>query len=302
MKVMVTGASGFIGSASAAALRRAGHDVVSLDRRPAATPAHHSHHYALDIADAAAVQEVFRRERPQAVLHLAAQISVPNSVQDPLADMHDNILGSLSVFEAARNTGVRRVVAASSAAVYGDDAVPPIPETAALAPKSPYGVAKVAVEQYLSGFYKDYFSYGIFRYGNVYGPQQSHESGAVIAKLVHDAIATGRVRVDGDGSQQRDFVHVDDIAMLNVAALQSDDNFILNVGTGRPVQVNDLVRLVAEAVGRDIEIDHAPTRPGDIHTSYYDAARVRQVLGWKPTISLDAGIRGIVAAYGEQRR
>lgn len=299
MKVVVTGGSGLIGTATIRVLAAQGHEVVNLDLQPSSTAARH---YTMDVTDAPAVQEVFARERPDAVLHLAAQVSVPLSVRDPIGDMHHNILGSLSVFEAARHSGVKRVVAASSAAVYGDQAVPPIAERVPLAPTSPYGVAKVAMEQYLCGFYKDFFHYGILRYGNVYGPRQRHESGAVIAKLVHDAVTDGQVHVDGDGSQQRDFVHVDDIAMVNLSALQSDESWVLNVGSGVPVTVMEVVNLIGTVLDHDVAVAYGPTRAGDIHASYYDVAKITQVLGWKPAISLETGVMQIVAARDESRR
>ncbi len=297
MKVVITGGSGLIGSATARALAAEGHEVVIIDRR---ADGDLNHHYAIDIADTTAVKEVFQREKPDAVMHLAAQVSVPVSVQDPIGDMRDNIQGSLAVFEAARHSGVRRVVVASSAAVYGDAAVPPIAETVPVLPQSPYGVAKVAMEQYVSGFYKEYFSYGIFRYGNVYGPQQRHQSGAVIAKLAYDAATTGHVRVDGDGTQQRDFVHVDDIAAVNVLALTTTDNWVINIGSGKPVQVLDLVRMIGQILQHDVEINFAPTRPGDIHSSYYDVSRMRQILKWEPKISLHEGLTQVVAAVQKQ--
>lgn len=291
MKVIVTGGSGLIGSRTVLALVADGHEVVNIDRRPSNTG---TRHYALDIADVAAVKEVFMREQPEAVMHLAAQISVPVSVRDPIGDMRDNIQGSLAVFEAARHSGVRRVVVASSAAVYGDAAVPPIAEDVPLLPQSPYGVAKVAMEQYVSGFYQEYFSYGILRYGNVYGPEQRHQTGAVIAKLAYDAATTGRVRMDGDGTQQRDFVHVDDIGMLNVLALKSTENWVINIGTGKPVQIRDLVDMITQILQKQVEIDFAPTRPGDIYASYYNVEKMRRILHWEPKTSLYQGLIQVV--------
>lgn len=293
MKVLVTGGSGMIGTATLRALVADGHEVVNVDRAPTRAPARY---YAVDIKDSAAVQEIFAKEQPDAVLHLAAQISVPASVRDPIGDMQENILGSLSVFEAARAHGTKRVMVASSAAAYGDGAKPPISEDTPLVPNSPYGVAKVAIEQYLRGFYREFYTYAVLRYGNVYGPEQDAKKGAAIAKMTHDAVTSGRIQVDGDGTQVRDFVHVEDIAQLNIAALTNRENLVVNVGTGHPVQLLDLVRLIEEHLGRAVQIDHTPTRPGDIHTSYYDVSHLQQVLSWQPKISLSAGIRQMVEA------
>ncbi|MDQ0189242.1 NAD-dependent epimerase/dehydratase family protein [Alicyclobacillus cycloheptanicus] len=296
MKVLVTGGSGLIGTATTQALLAEGHDVVNVDREPTRVAVRH---YNLDVADAVAVREIFEKEHPDAVLHLAAQISVPSSVADPLRDMHDNIQGALSVFEAARHTGTRRVVLASSAAVYGNGAVPPITEEVPLEPNSPYGVSKVAGELYLRGFYREFFTYAVLRYGNVYGPQQSYQSGAVIAKMVHDALTEQCIHVDGDGTQERDFVHVRDVAHLNVLVLTNPQSFVANVGSGRPVQIMDIVRVIREELGQSVTVQHHPTRPGDIHASYYDAARIQRLLQWKPSISLREGIRQVIEA---QRR
>jgi UDP-glucose 4-epimerase len=291
MKVLVTGGSGFIGAATVSALLARGHDVVNVDLQPAV---HGEKYYAVDVTDSDALQAVFQEERPQRVVHLAAHISVPASVANPQMDMEQNIGGSLSVFEACRKFGVDRVLFASSAAVYGDAATPPIEEDAPVVPMSPYGISKRSVEQYLIGFYKQWFSYAIFRYGNVYGPRQSAEGGAVIAKFIEGVTRHGRIEVYGDGTQVRDFVHVEDVARANALAIEQDGSFLLNLGSGIPVSVNDLIDVLRSLVSTSFEVVQKPPRPGDIHSSYYDVTGVKNILQWAPKISLSTGLEQLL--------
>ncbi|GMA51738.1 UDP-glucose 4-epimerase [Alicyclobacillus contaminans] len=255
MKILVTGGSGFIGGATVAALLNRGHDVINVDLQPAV---HGERHYSVDVTDAAAVDEVFAAERPQRVIHLAAHISVPVSVEQPRMDMVQNIGGSLNVLESSRKFGVERVLFASSAAVYGNGAVPPIDEQTETVPVSPYGISKRAVEMYLTGFYCQWFSYAILRYANVYGPRQTPEGGAVIARFVEGAARHHAVQVFGDGLQTRDFVHVEDVARVNALAIEHSNSVLLNVGSGVPVTVNDLVSTLQSFMSRPLEVKHLP--------------------------------------------
>jgi UDP-glucose 4-epimerase len=291
MKILVTGASGFIGRNTCRMLKDEGHAVVGVDIRPSVLPIVH---YQEDITDGEAIRRIFEQEEPDAVLHLAAQISVPDSVEDPIFDMEQNIRGSLMVFEAARRTGTKRVVFSSSAAVYGDTPIPPIREDAPLEPTSPYGLSKLAVEQYLSLFYSKYFSYGILRYGNAYGPNQDVEHGGVLTKFIHGIKTNNEVTIFGDGNQKRDFIHIDDLGRANILALTSHENFIVNIGCSVPTTVLELVRIMEELLGRKIEVQYRPPRAGDIEESYFDVTRAKQVLKWQPTIAIQDGIRALL--------
>jgi len=295
MKVIVTGGSGFIGQRSIREFLRQGWEVVNLDVRPSEIVVET---HLVDVANADAVNQVFRQTRPISVLHLAAQISVATSVTEPLDDMQRNIVGSVNVFEAARQNGVRRVVSASSAAIYGNDGVVPISEETLPMPTSPYGISKLTAELYLRQFYSNFYSYAVMRYGNVYGAAQRPETGAVIANFVRDAITSRQATVHGDGGQLRDFVHVDDIARLNALALQAEASMVVNVGSGTPVAIRDILQTIGRLTGQVINIIHKPTRAGDIYASYYDAQRVRQLLGWTPSISLEAGLAEIIRELG----
>jgi UDP-glucose 4-epimerase len=295
MKILVTGASGFIGRNTCHMLKEEGHEVVGVDVRPSTLPIQH---YQQDITDGEAIRRIFEQERPEAVLHLAAQISVPDSVDDPMFDMEQNIRGSLAVFEAARRTGTKRVVFSSSAAVYGDAPIPPIREDASLEPTSPYGLSKLAVEQYLSLFYSKYFSYGILRYGNAYGPNQQVEHGGVLTKFIHGIKTKNEVTIFGDGRQKRDFIHIDDLGRANILALMSRENFIVNVGCSVPTTVLELVRIMEELLGRTIDVQYLPPRQGDIEESYFDVTKARQVLNWQPTITIRDGIRSLLKQNG----
>lgn len=294
MKILVTGASGFIGSRTVAHFVSSGHNVIGVDLKPSSQA---NRHYSVDVTEAERVQNIFSEERPEAVLHLAAQISVASSVQSPVHDANQNIMGSLSVFEAARKFGVKKVVFASTAAVYGDSPIPPISEDTPLAPVSPYGISKVSAETYLREFYSQFYSYGIIRYGNVFGPHQDPQTGAVLARFIHDIKASGKVTIFGDGHQKRDFIFIDDVARANEAALLTAENFTINLGSSVATEVIVLLEYMQDILGRSIPVEYKPTRAGDIYESYYNVSKANEVLNWEAQVSLDDGLRRILQEH-----
>ncbi|BDG62440.1 UDP-glucose 4-epimerase [Caldinitratiruptor microaerophilus] len=306
--MLVTGGAGFIGSHVVEALVGAGHRVEVLDdlstgdlrHLPAGVPLHRA-----DVAspEAAALVEALR---PDAVLHLAAQVSAAASVRDPVADLRANALGTLNVLEACRRAGVRRFVYASSAAVYGQPERLPLSEDAPLRPLRPYGASKLAGEVYVR-LYGDLYGldFVILRFANVYGPRQAVTGeGAVVPAFATAMLAGTGGRgpgpvVHGDGRQTRDFVHVRDVARAHLLALWAGSGAILNLATGRAVTVLDLWRRIAALTGWDRPPVFGPPRPGDIPHSVLDPSRARQALGWEPATGLDEGLRETVAYYRE---
>ncbi|HEX6985741.1 MAG TPA: NAD-dependent epimerase/dehydratase family protein [Planctomycetaceae bacterium] len=320
MRVLVTGGAGFIGSHIVDQLRAAGHEPAVVDdlssgsreNVPAGVPL-----YEVDIRDADRLRGVFDEVRPEAVCHQAAQLSVSRSVREPRFDAEINVLGLLSVFENAARVGARRIVFASSGGVLYGDVHTPAAEDHPAAPISPYGVTKLAGEGYLRFFAREFGVQGVaLRYSNVYGPRQSpHGEAGVVAIFCRKMLAGEPATVNGDGRYVRDYVFGPDVARANVAALTRDlgEPFVpLNIGTGRPTDVNQLAaevrRLVAERLaktGRPAEVPepvHGPARPGDLRSNLVDASAARAALGWEPTVDLAEGLARTVAWFDEQSR
>ena len=299
MKVLVTGGAGFIGSHVVEALLEAGARVVVLDdlsagRRENLGPGVNFH--PLDVCRPE-VAVVVEQERPDVVVHLAAQVSLPRSLEDPLEDARVNVLGTVNVLEACRRHGVRRVVYASSAAVYGEPVHLPVTEEHPVAPLAGYGVSKYAGECYVRAYHHLYgLEYCILRYANVYGPRQGLTGEGGVVGVFAAALAAGRpLEIHGDGRQSRDFVYVKDAAAATVAAAFGGSQGVFNVSTGRPTTINELASLALELSGVRTVLRHGPPRPGDVRHSYLDPARVGRGLGWVPRYSLPQGVAETLA-------
>src|SRR5207248_3854128 len=237
LKALVTGGAGFIGSHIADRLLADGHEVVILDDLSTGHVEHlasRARFYQMDV-HSPWLEELFRIEQPQAVLHQAAQASVRRSVDDPVFDAGVNVLGTVGLLQASVRHGVRRFLFASTGgALYGDAQVTPTPEDYPTLPVSPYGASKLAAEVYLRTFHAVHgLSYAALRYANVYGPRQDpHGEAGVVAIFSRRLLSGETTRINGDGKQTRDFVYVGDVADANVRALASDAIGSFNVGTG----------------------------------------------------------------------
>jgi UDP-glucose 4-epimerase len=306
MLVVVTGGAGFIGSHTVDRLLGAGHRVVVLDDFRTGKRANLAHHAGSDRLDVvacdvshglfAALAPITARHGPvERIVHLAAQVSVVHSVQNPLVDMQVNYGGTLHVLEYARATGVKKVVFASSAAVYGEVATMPVGEDTPTRPVSPYGIDKLASEHAL-----DYYAavHGVpgtaLRFFNVYGPRQDPSSpySGVISIFAERARAGRTLTLFGDGGQTRDFVYVGDVVRAIVAALgDGADRVVANVGTGGEITVLELARSIVELCGGRSTIEHAPSRAGEILKSRARVDRLRDALGVVAETSLLDGLR-----------
>ena len=299
MKVLVTGGAGFIGSHVTDVFLDAGHEVWALDDLSSGRRENLRPEVRLVVADIRSPEAARLVESGSfdVMCHLAAQMDVRRSVTDPRFDADVNVGGFLNLLEAARKSGVRKVVFSSTGgAIYGEQDVYPAPETHPTRPVSPYGVSKASGELYL-GYYRA--QYGLrsvaLRYANVYGPRQNPHGEAGVVAIFSERLLRGETCiVNGTGQQTRDFVYGPDVARGNLLAATSDVEGPINVGTGIETDVNRLYALLADAAGTDRPAKHAPAKPGEQMRSSVDPSRAAEVLGWRPTVALEEGLRRTV--------
>jgi UDP-glucose 4-epimerase len=293
VKAVVTGGAGFIGSHVADSLVASGHEVHVVDDLSSGRLAnletaleHGAELHTEDVTDGASMTELMAIIRPDVVFHLAAQIDVRRSVDDAAFDAAINVVGTTTVLDAARRAGARRVVLASTAAVYGQPDEIPTTETSPAAPLSPYGASKAAAESYLALFSRLHgLSTLALRMANVYGPRQDpHGEAGVVAIFSAAAAARASAIVFGDGQQTRDYVHVRDVAAAFLAAGLSAVSGVLNISTGRETPVLE----VAEGLG--LAVEYAPGRHGEIERSCLNPAEARRMLGWHARTVLRDGL------------
>jgi UDP-glucose 4-epimerase len=293
-RVLVTGGAGFIGSHIADAFLAAGYSVAVLDNlatgRRANVPAA-ARLYEVDVREAAAVADVLAREKPAIISHQAALADVRESMARPQEYAAVNILGTLNVLEAARANGARKVVMASTAAVYGNPAALPATETAEARPLNSYGVTKYSAELYLESFQRNYgLEYSALRYSNVYGPRQNtHGEAGVIAIFAGRMLAGEPCVIFGDGLQQRDFVYVGDVARANLLASRRGSGRY-NIGSGTPTTIRSIFEMMSGLAHYDVGAVAGPARLGEVRANYLDASLAAAHLGWRPEVSLPDGL------------
>ncbi len=231
------------------------------------------------------------------VFHQAAISSVPKSIENPLATNETNVTGTLNVLLAARDSGVKKVIYASSTAVYGDTPTLPQKEDMMPNPQSPYAITKLVGEYYCHAFQAVYgLSTVSLRYFNVYGPKQdpNSEYAAVIPRFIR-AICRGESPIIfGDGEQTRDFVFVTDVVRANILAAESDVTGVVNIGQGRRVTINELTRLIIHIMNKDVGIVYQGARPGDIRHSLADISKAR-LFGYEPQYDLERGLKETIS-------
>jgi nucleoside-diphosphate-sugar epimerase len=304
--VVITGGAGFIGSHLAEALVGLGASVVVIDDLSGGDRRNLEsfgpvEFFGGSILDAATLQRLMRDCRY--VFHLAALGSVPRSVEQPRLYNEVNTTGTLNVLEAARATGVRRVMFAASSSAYGENPVPWI-ETMPVMPRSPYAATKAAGEALLKAYSA---SYGLdtasLRYFNIFGPRQNANSAyaAVIAAFAKALLAGKRPTIFGDGEQSRDFTFVHNAVHANLLAARREQPIageVLNVGCGARISVNQLAAKMAQALGRpDLRPIHEPERAGDIKHSFADLAKSQSLLGYRPIVEFEPGMKQTMDWY-----
>jgi len=315
VKALVTGGAGFIGSNLVDRLLAEGHAVDVIDDLSAgslanladarADRANRVTFHQLDIRRPETVDLIARRA-PEVVFHLAAQMSVRESVAHPAYDAEINLIGGINVLEGARVAGARKVVFASSGGtIYGavDDSDLPIKESHSQHPLSPYGIAKRAYTDYLYAYRELYgIEYTSLALANIYGPRQNpHGEAGVVAIFAGRLLSGERCTVFGDGSKTRDYVFVDDVVDAFVRAADKGSGLLCNIGTGIQTADLELYRTMAGAAGIDAPPEFAPDRPGDLQRSALDPGRAAIHLGWKPWTTLDDGVAAVLRWFRDHQ-
>ncbi len=299
--VLVTGGAGFIGSHIVDLLIEKGYQVVVIDNLSTGKKENldpKAIFYQLDLLNSE-IEEIFQTFSISYLCHQAAQANVRISIENPGFDSEVNILGFLKVMELAKKYKIKKVVAASSVAVYGDISILPISESINPRPISPYGVSKLSMEYYLSYYYLvHHIPFVALRYANVYGPRQdSKGEGGVVAIFCDKMFRQELPVINGDGTQTRDFVFVSDVASANLLSLENNSVGIYNIGTGKEISINELFGIIKDATHFQGQEIHGPSIPGDIIKSCLDSRLAYDTLNWKAKTALRDGIKKVLWSF-----
>lgn len=302
MKVLVTGGAGFIGLHVVKLLLEKGYSVAVVDKILPDTKNKNVRWYKLDIRDKS-LSEIFKKEKPDFVVHLAAQTSVEESIKDPIEDLNVNVLGSLKVLDNCKSQGVKKVVFTSTSAVYGEHPRSELPlnESHPTTPLSPYGASKLAAELLFLQFHKNFgLDCAVLRISNVYGPGEKKESGAVIPTFLRKLQAGKQTVIFGDGTQTRDFIFVEDVvkAILNAVEFEKEiESKVFNISSGKETSINELHNLIAKILGLpNTKPKYERERKGEIKKIFLDNSLAKKELNWRPLISLENGIKRTIEA------
>jgi len=310
---LITGVAGFIGSSIARALLKGGEQVRGIDnfstgkRENIAEILTRIDFHEADLLDAAAMKNACRGV--DCVFHQAAIPSVPKSVQDPLGSNQANVDGTVNILIAARDAKARRVVYAASSSAYGDTPTLPKHEEMAPNPISPYAVAKLASEYYMTSFYRCYGLETVsLRYFNIFGPRQDPTSpySGVLAKFITQMLRGEQPTIFGDGSQSRDFTYIDNAVDANLLASKAPADKaagrVFNVATGTRADLNETFSLLKKLTGYSGSVKYGPDREGDVKHSLADISRCEKQLGYHPQVNFEEGLRRTVEWYrGESK-
>lgn len=294
MKVCVTGGAGFIGSHVVDLLCKQ-HDVFIIDNLSTGKKENvnkKAKFYKADLRNKEKIETIFKKEKPEAVFHLAAQINVRKSISDPIYDADVNVIGTINLLEACRNNEVKKIIYSSSGgAVYGEPKSMPLNENHPINPLSHYGASKYAVEKYIDVYRNVYgLKTVVLRYGNVYGPRQDPAGEAgVISIFIDKILKNEKLTVFGDGNQTRDFVYVEDVANANILALTNGDG-VYNIGTGMRISVNQIIKSLEEILSIKADVLYSKPIPGEVRHTYLDISKAKRGLGFTPRYSFEKGL------------
>jgi len=320
MKILVTGGAGFIGSHLVDALIERGHKVVVIDNLSTGKKENinkKAKFYKIDICSPK-IGEFFKKEKPEIVFHFAAQINVRKSVENPLFDAKVNILGSLNVIQnfvqlrtsyfKPRTSNLEHstfIFASTGGAIYGEAKKIPTPENYLANPISPYGIAKLTVENYLK-FYKENFGLKFIslRFSNVYGSRQDPKGEAgVVAIFIEKLLKGERPTIFGDGNQTRDFIFVEDVVSACLKAMEyKGKKEIFNIGTGIETSINELYKIISKLLKTKIKPKYAPEKPGDLKRSCLDISLAKKELKWEPKFDLEDGLKKTIECFKLDKR
>jgi len=302
MKALVAGGAGFIGSNVVDALIQQGYQVVVVDNLSTGQLGNinpTAKFYQADICSRE-LEKIFGNERPELVNHQAAQTVIQKSMEDPVFDANQNILGSLNLISQCLRFGVKKIVYASSGgAVYGEPKYCPIDESHPINPISYYGISKHTVEHYLYLAHLQHkLSYVVLRYSNVYGPRQNPKGEAgVVAIFTRQMLQGKRPTIFGKGDKTRDYIYVSDVVTANILAMGRDVNGVYNIGTGVETSDQEMFNLLAELTGYQSNPHYAPVRKGEIYKICLDWFKAQKELGWQPRFLLREGLSETVSYY-----
>lgn len=299
MRLLVTGGAGFIGANIVGRLLALGHQVVVLDNLSSGFPDNllpDARFVEGDTRDRTAVGQAIAG--CQVVFHLAASVGNTRSIEHPLVDSEVNVLGTLTVLEAARGQGIERVVYSSSAGIFGELKTLPISEDHPQDPDSPYGTSKLAAEKMCLVYNKLYAMKNVcLRYFNVYGPLQRYDAYGNVIPIFANRIVRGEpLTIYGDGEQTRDFVNVYDVASANIqAALTPEVQGVFNIGSGTRISINALARMIQDAAGREVGVRYAAPRKGDVRDSLAEISAAQKAFGFAPRVDMTEGLAEYMA-------
>ncbi|MDP2598718.1 MAG: GDP-mannose 4,6-dehydratase [Candidatus Liptonbacteria bacterium] len=307
MKIIVTGGAGFIASHVADAYIKAGHKVTVIDNLATGFSKNinpRAKFYKTDIRDLTRMKKIFAHEKPEVVNHHAAVAEVVKSLRDPLPTLEVNVLGTTNVLlafgEYGRGENRRFIFSSTGGAIYGEPKKIPADESTAATPLSPYGLSKLLGEDVIKFYARHYgFDYLVFRYPNVYGPRQNPKGEAGVVAIFGGMMKRGlRPTIFGDGSKARDYTYVGDIVRVNMIALRRGKNEIVNIGCGKTMTDDMIFNGVARAAGFTKKPLYAPYRKGEVYRISLDASSAKKILGWKPKISFEEGVRLTIEELG----
>lgn len=300
-KILVTGGAGFIGSNLADALIEKGHEVAIVDDLSTGQEQNinpKAGFHKIDISDYESLSEVFDKIKPEAIFHLAAQINVRKSVENPSRDVEVNVKGTVNLLDLAVKHNVKHFLFSSTGgAIYGDQAQRPTPETEEANPQSPYGINKLTSEKYIHFFARNYgIKFTILRYANVYGPRQNPLAGAgVVAIYAYKMLKDEPMTMFGDGEQTRDYVFVLDVVNANISAFEKSATGIFNIGTGQETSLNEIVSALEQITGKKANIEHLPANKSEQLNSCLDISKAQDELGLETT-KLGDGIKQLISS------
>jgi len=297
MKILVTGGAGFIGSHLVDALIKRSYRVIVVDNLATGKKENinpQAKFYKLDICDKG-LKTIFKKEKPDDVFHLAAQINVRYSIKNPIFDAQSNIIGSLNLLENCRQYKIKKIVFASTGgAMYGlKPKIIPTPESYPAEPTVPYGIAKLTTENYFDFYFKILgIPFIALRLANVYGPRQDLRGEAgVIAIFTRKLLKGEQPEINGDGRQTRDYIYVDDVVKAFLLAQKSKKIGLYNIGRGQEITVNEIYNQLISLTGKKIRARHGPAILGEVRRSALDYKKARKDLGWEPKVELEEGIK-----------